>query len=102
LFSIWHVFVGIRKTIAALRGIERWEPGDLMQQAFTGFIALPSNSSWEIRGRKPSASTTEIETTYRDKAKRWHPERGGFFVVTTKSRQGVEPSSSRPRFTRDF
>jgi hypothetical protein len=32
----------IRKTIEALRGIERWGTGDMVQRAFAGFVALPS------------------------------------------------------------
>ena len=49
----------------------------MVQQAFTGFIALPSNSPWEILGLKPGASSTEIDAAYREKAKRWHPDAGG-------------------------
>jgi len=68
----------IRHTIAALRGIERWGTGDMVQQAFTGFIALPAPpSSWEVLGLKPGAGLSEIETAYRDKAKRAHPDAGG-------------------------
>ena len=67
----------IRHTIAALRGIERWGTGDMVQQAFTGFIALPSNSPWEVLGLKPGASREEIEAAYRQKAKQAHPDAGG-------------------------
>ena len=67
----------IRHTIAALRGIERWGTGDMVQQAFTGFVALPSNSPWDVLGLKPDATSADIESAYRDKAKRWHPDAGG-------------------------
>jgi hypothetical protein len=50
----------VRKTIEALRGIERWGTGDMVQQAFTGFVALPSNSPGELLGLKPGASSAEI------------------------------------------
>src|SRR5580658_2458580 len=56
----------IRHTIAALRGIERWGTGDMVQQAFTGFIALPAPpSSWDVLGLKPGASKNEVEAAYR-------------------------------------
>jgi hypothetical protein len=64
-------------TIEALRGIERWGTGDMVQQAFTGFIALPSNSPWEALGLQPGASREEIEAAYRKKAKQAHPDAGG-------------------------
>lgn len=68
----------IRHTIAALRGIERWGTGDMVQQAFTGFIALPSQESpYDVLGVKPGATEAEIEASYRQKAKLLHPDLGG-------------------------
>ncbi|WP_020469627.1 J domain-containing protein [Zavarzinella formosa] len=67
----------IGKTIEALRGIERWGTGEMVQQAFKGFIALPSNSPWDVLGLKPGSSSSEIELAFRDKAKRCHPDVGG-------------------------
>lgn len=68
----------VRKTIEALRGIERWGTGDMVQQAFTGFVALPAPpSSWDVLGLKPGASRNDIEGAYRDHAKRLHPDAGG-------------------------
>lgn len=67
----------ISKTIEALRGIERWGTGEMVQQAFTGFVALPSDSPWEALGLKPGAGRAEVEAAYREKAKRCHPDAGG-------------------------
>ena len=67
----------IRKTIEALRGIERWGTGDMVQQAFTGFIALPSNSPWAVLGLKPDANPDEIKAAYREKARTATPDQGG-------------------------
>ncbi len=70
----------IAKTIDALRGIERWGSGEMVNQAFTGFLAIeaPRKRKWfEIIGCKESAFATEIKDCYRNKAKQLHPDNGG-------------------------
>jgi DnaJ domain len=68
----------IRHTIAALRGIERWGTGDMVQQAFTGFLALPSpENPYDVIGVESGATEEEIESAYRKKAKLLHPDLGG-------------------------
>lgn len=68
----------IAMTIEALRGIERWGSGDMVQQAFTGFVALPAPPSpWDVLGVKPGSTPAEIEAAFRDKAKHCHPDAGG-------------------------
>lgn len=69
----------IAKTIDALRGISRWGTGDMIEQAFTGFTALPAPESWwqvlELTG--PDASPSTIEDAHRRLAMKHHPDRGG-------------------------
>jgi DnaJ domain len=68
----------IAMTIGALRGIERWGSGSMVEQAFTGFIALPApKSPWDVLGVPRGASQDEIEAAYRQKAKTAHPDKGG-------------------------
>jgi hypothetical protein len=68
----------IAKTIEALRGIERWGSGSMVEQAFTGFVALPApKSAYEILGIRVDASEEEIESAFRQKAKQLHPNAGG-------------------------
>jgi hypothetical protein len=76
--SVGDNIQAVRKTIEALRGIERWGTGDMVQQAFTGFMALPApESPWGTLGLKPGSGSAEIEAAYRDRAKRSHPDHGG-------------------------
>lgn len=68
----------IKHTIAALRGIERWGTGDMVQQAFTGFLALPSQDNpYDVLGVEQNATPEEIEASYKQKAKLLHPDAGG-------------------------
>ncbi|HEX3747556.1 MAG TPA: J domain-containing protein [Bryobacteraceae bacterium] len=72
-----HIYA-IGKTIEALRGIERWGTGDMVEQAFTGFVALPApKSPWDVLGVHPGSSTEEIERAFRVLAKGLHSDTGG-------------------------
>jgi hypothetical protein len=72
--NLWAIF----KTINALRGIERWGSGDMMQQAFTGFAALPApEQPWQVLGLKAGATRHEVDRAYRRLAMDAHPDRGG-------------------------
>jgi hypothetical protein len=68
-------------TIDALRSIERHGSASLMEQAFTGFTALPAHAaepSWyEVLGVAPTAPIDEIKAAYRRLAFEAHPDRGG-------------------------
>lgn len=68
----------IVKTIEALRGIDRWGSGDMVEQAFTGFaqIAAPEQP-FQVLGVKHDATQDEIEDAYRRLAAKHHPDRGG-------------------------
>lgn len=67
-----------RHTIAALRGIERWGTGDMLQSAFTGFAALPNpENPYTILGIKEGATQDEVNAAYRAKVKELHPDNGG-------------------------
>lgn len=75
----------IQKTIEAMRGIERWGASDMLERAFSAFVALPAPGSdaprsWrEVLGFPPAAQPDRdgIEIAYRFKAKRAHPDAGG-------------------------
>jgi hypothetical protein len=72
----------IAMTIEALRGIERWGSGSMVEQAFTGFAALPpprgeSADPWEVLGIRPGATEEEVDAAYRQKARKAHPDAPG-------------------------
>ena len=68
----------IRHTIAALRGIDRWGSGDMVEQAFRGFVALPPASTPHvILGVDANAGRAEVERAFRSKVKQAHPDCGG-------------------------
>lgn len=69
----------IAKTIEALRGIERWGSGSMVEQAFTGFTALPAPTAWwQTLGLDgPDASKADIEQAHRRLSMEHHPDRGG-------------------------
>jgi hypothetical protein len=73
-----HNMRAIAKTIEALRGIERWGSGDMVQQAFTGFAALPApEQPFQVLGVRHDATQEEVESAYRKLASQHHPDRGG-------------------------
>lgn len=86
----------IRKTIEAIRGIERWGSSEMMNRAYAGFVALPEATEtpitpmwWEVLKVDRYASIVEIETAYRTAAKRTHPDAGGNhdeFIRVVKAR----------------
>lgn len=71
----------IAKAIDALRGIQRWGTGDMVEAAFAGFTALPpapKPSHWStVFGISPEAPTDVVNREYRILAMRHHPDRGG-------------------------
>lgn len=80
---IEHNVWAIAKTIEALRGVERWGSGDMLERAFTGFMALPQPSQkkhWrEVLGFMAGANATveRIKEKRNDLAHHHHPDRGG-------------------------
>ena len=70
----------IAKTIDALRGIERWGTGDMLERAFQGFVALPSPAQWwHVLGFDTTVGLRleAVEERFRQLAMQRHPDRGG-------------------------
>ncbi len=77
--KVEHNMRAIEKTIEALRGIERWGTGDMVEAAFTGFAALPAPGAarvwWEVLGVPRNALPSEIRNAYRALRSSYHPDR---------------------------
>lgn len=74
----------IVKTIDALRGIERWGSGDMLEAAFTGFTALPAPGSGSTSGPwfqvfniPAHAATDDVKAVYLRQRSEAHPDRPG-------------------------
>lgn len=72
----------IGKTLEAMRGIERWGGGEILNRTFTGFTALPSPDqaslpNWRIVLDYHGNSKTEARARYRQARKLAHPDHGG-------------------------
>lgn len=68
----------IAATLEAMRAIERHGGAEILDRAFTGFVALPSpEQPWQVLGVQMSATRAEIEQAYRRLAMQHHPDRGG-------------------------
>lgn len=76
----------IRKTIEALRGLERWGAKEMVAAAFRGFKALPESiimgeytarAWWEVLQVSQDASAEVIRAAYKSLLHTKHPDKGG-------------------------
>lgn len=76
----------IGMTVEAIRGLERWGTGQMVDAAFQGFKALPANvivtpapsRPWhEVLEVTPSASESVVRAAFKQRALATHPDRGG-------------------------
>lgn len=68
----------VAKTLEAMRAIERHGGAQILERAFTGFDALPPPKSWrEILNVAPGCSLETAEGSYRQLARKHHPDAGG-------------------------
>lgn len=69
----------IAATLEAMRSIERHGGADILDRAFTGFVALPNpEQPWQVLGLENShPSREDVEAAHRKLAMTHHPDRGG-------------------------
>lgn len=69
----------IAATLEAMRAIERHGGAQILDRAFTGFVALPAAGPpwYAVLGVTPGATVEQINAAYRAKAMTAHPDKGG-------------------------
>lgn len=69
----------IAATLEAMRAIERHGGAEILNRAFTGFVALEDQRApwWDVLGCARNARLTEIDAAYRRARSLTHPDRGG-------------------------
>ena len=72
----------VAKTIEAMRGIERWGSGEILERTFTGFNALPSPEtvsvpSWRNVIEYFGDNLVDAKLAYKQMSSKHHPDRGG-------------------------
>ncbi len=83
----------ICKTINALRGIARWGTGDMVEQAFSGFVALPEGDNWKsVLNYCVGDTWIDVDKKYKQLRSNAHPDRDGgsadeFYKLNTAWRE---------------
>jgi hypothetical protein len=72
-------FSAIAKTLEALRGIERWGAGELLDRAYSGFAQLPEKASegedcWQVLGLAPMSEERLVRLSHRDLVRKLHAD----------------------------
>jgi hypothetical protein len=86
--SIRDNLQAVAKTIEALRGIDRWGTGEMVDAAFQGFTAIPASASagipvrpkrpwYEVLGVSPDAPQEVIGAAGKAMQRKTHPDAGG-------------------------
>jgi hypothetical protein len=69
--------MAVAKTIEAMRGIERWGAGEMMDRAFSGFKALPATAGqgedcWKVLELPPMSESRMVQLSHRDMLRKLH------------------------------
>lgn len=82
--KVEHNMRAIAKTIEALRGVERWGTGSMVEAAFEGFVKLPAPTAakpWrdvlQVAPLGSGVTLAAARDAYRRLAFQYHPDRGG-------------------------
>lgn len=70
----------LRKSIEAMRGLDRWGASGILERAFEGFQRLDAPESrtwWEVLGVPPDAPWEKIWKAHKQRRRQTHPDLGG-------------------------
>ncbi len=74
-------------TVEAFRSMQRHGASSMMEQAFTGFLALPQSTErawWDVLGVDPFAEAAEIKGAFFRLSAKHHPDQGGDHVTMSE------------------
>lgn len=81
-------------SIGAMRGLDRWGVSEILERAFTGFIAIPERASsktcWDILGIPETKDKEKIRNRYKALAKTAHPDGGGSSAMFAELHNATE------------
>lgn len=95
----------IRRTIEAMRDLERWGVSDMLKRTFSGFKALPDQTGagkdawWIILGVDPNANEDSIKKAYYNRIKdinEFYPNKYNFNIILVKNE--IEKRSEIEKF----
>ena len=94
----WENVYALGNGIEAIRGMERWGVSEFIERAFTGFKALPEQTSAEswysVLGITEKATKDDVVSAYRNLVKIHHPDAGGnadhFKKISEAYQQGIK------------
>jgi hypothetical protein len=95
----------LAKTIEALRGVERWGTGEIVDAAFAGFTAIPASASaglpvrpkrpWhEVLGVSPDAPREVIEAAGKAMQRKTHPDAGGSELEFNEVQEAIQEAQN--------
>lgn len=88
----------IAATLDGMRAIERHGGAEILDRAFTGFVALAAPEQWfQVLGVPAAATREDIETAFRRKAMEHHPDRGGDADQMARINQARQDGLERAR-----
>lgn len=95
----WNVRA-IGLTVEALRAIARYGASEMLEQAFTGFLALPPARAadapwWVTLGVREDSPRDTIREAYRMLAMQHHPDRGGDDAAMAAINRAFEASGAK-------
>lgn len=99
--KVEHNMRAVGVTVEALRSIARHGATEMLEQAFTGFQALPAAaraaeaSWWDVLGVLPDAPEGTIREAYRRLAHEHHPDRGGDGEKMARINRAYEQATNR-------
>lgn len=81
--SVAGNLAAIAATLEAMRAIERHGGAEILDRAFTGFVALPSpEQPFQVLGVPATATAEQVRDAYRQLAAKHHPDRAGGDAAT--------------------